>query len=210
MRRALLLVPFLPLTLVACSGDDPSSIDPDAGGQDTGPAPDGQVIPPDGSLPPDSGPSKCGAVTCAATETCLNDAVCACKPGFVPQPSGPCIAAPADNPASHTQTEVCQKWKEGHLVTTPSPYTKGAQQCDLGTFSAGGITDTLARINMFRWMELEAPATEDPAKSAGAQACAVIQGNNNPSSMSNPHSPPSNATCYTATGGTWEIGRAHV
>lgn len=202
MRRALRILAFLPLAVLGCSGDDSNPIDGDAGGQDGGTGPDGQVITPDGSLPPDSGPSQCGTVTCAATETCLNNAVCACKPGFVPQTSGPCVAAPSDNPASHTQTDVCKAWKDGHVVTTPSPYTKGAQQCDPGTFSAGGITDTLARINMFRWMELEAPVTEDPAKSVNEQLCAVIHANNNPASMSNPHAPPTSATCYTSAGGT--------
>ena len=51
--------------------------------------------------------------------------------------------------------------KDGHVVTAPNPYTKGAMMCDPGTFSAGGMADTLKRINMFRWMDGLADVTDD-------------------------------------------------
>ncbi len=204
MRRAALLFPIAcSLSLLACSGDDGSGLGPDAAGDDGSVVlPDGQVVPKDASV--DTGPSPCGTAVCTANETCLNGAVCACKPGFVPQVTGGCVAAPADNPAIHTQNDVCQKWKEGHTVTTPQPFTKGGAACDVGTLSQGGITDTLTRINMFRWFELEAPVIDDPTKNAGDQACAVIQGNNNPSTLTpDAHHPQASATCYTALGATW-------
>ena len=38
------------------------------------------------------------------------------------------------------------------MVTAPSPYTAGANKCDPGTLSSGGLTDTLVRINAYRWL----------------------------------------------------------
>ncbi len=206
MRRILFGLSLLAFAAVgaACSGDDGVTIDDAGTGNDgANPGNDGGNPPSDGGTS-DAGPTKCGSAVCGANEVCLNGTVCACGPGAIPQTTGGCIPAPSDSPASHSQSDVCQKWKDGHVVTTPQPFTKGAGQCDLGTFSAGGITDTLTRINMFRWFEMLAPVTDDPTKNAGDQACAVIQANNNPSSLTpSPHQPPNSATCYTSLGATW-------
>jgi hypothetical protein len=127
-----------------------------------------------------------------------------CKEGFVPALAGGCETAPANSPAAHTKSDVCKKWKEGHVVTTPSPYTKGTKQCDVGTLAKGGITDTLLRINLFRWMEGLAPVADEATKNAGAQACAVLQAWNEPASLTpSPHKPQASATCYTSTAATW-------
>jgi len=178
------------------SGDDGGS--PGDDGSNTGT--DG--MPDDGSMQQDTGPVLCNGKMCGTNEVCFKNLVCVCKDGFVPGANG-CDPAPAGSPSSHTQNEVCQKWKDGHVVTAPNPFTKGALMCDLGTFSAGGMQDTLKRINMFRWMDGLADVTDDATKDQGDQACAVIQAWNNPANFANPHQPPANATCYTSLGATW-------
>jgi len=185
--------------LLACSGDDSVGPGPDGGDPD---AVNGGDSPTNDGSTADTGPVLCGGKTCGANETCLNGVSCACNPGFVPGASG-CDAAPAGSPASHLQADVCKKWKDGHVVTTPGGFTAGVAQCDLGTFAAGAITDTLVRINMFRWMEGIGDVADDPTKDANDQACALIQAWNNPSNFPNPHAPPASAVCYTATGATW-------
>lgn len=178
------------------------------GTQDDGGTPGDGMTDNDGNMPPDdgsmqdTGPVLCNGETCGPNEVCFNSLACVCKDGFVPGVSG-CDPAPAGSPASRTQSEVCQKWKDGHVITAPNPFTKGSTNCDLGTFSAGGMADTLKRINMFRWMEGLADVTDDVTKDQGDQACAVIQAWNNPGSFANPHQPPSNAVCYTSLGASW-------
>ncbi len=186
--------------LLACSGDDSAATD--GGGIGDGGGDESNILL-DGALPQDSGPAPCGSSVCGAGETCLNDASCVCSPGYVPDGNGGCTPAAAGTPSSHTQADVCQHWKDGHVVTTPKPFTAGQNQCDVGTLAAGGITDTLVRTNMYRWMEGLDPVTDDATKDQGDQACAVIQAWNNPKSLSNPHSPPNTATCYNALGATW-------
>lgn len=186
--------------LLACSADNTVGPGPDGGEPDAVSGNDSATA--DVSAP-DTGPVLCGTTKCGANETCLNGVSCACNPGFVPGASG-CDAAAAGSPASHAQTDVCKKWKDGHVETTPNPFTKGANQCDLGTFAQGGINDTLLRINMFRWMDGLGDVVDDATSSAGDQACAVIQAWNDPSSLlPSPHTPPSSAVCYSAAGGTW-------
>jgi hypothetical protein len=185
--------------LAGCSGGD-GTLPDGALPQDDGGLPlddSGNPVLPDGGKA-DTGPTTCGGVLCKANETCLG-ASCGCLPGYVPGANG-CDAAPAGHPASHTQMEVCQKWKAGHVVTTPQPFTSGGSTCSPGTLAAGGITDTLVRINLFRWMTGLGDVTDDTTRDTGAQACAVIQAWNNPNSLGNPHMPPANATCYTMLG----------
>lgn len=172
------------------------------GDETTNPGNDGGN-PADGTMMmQDTGPVVCNGKMCGNGETCFNNMACVCKDGYVPGANG-CDPAPMGSPASHTQQDVCQKWKDGHVVTAPNPYTKGQNMCDPGTFSAGGMADTLKRINMFRWMDGLADVTDDATRDQGDQACAVIQAWNNPGNFQNPHMPPMNATCYTSLGATW-------
>jgi hypothetical protein len=192
------------VVLIGCSGDGMTTPGDDGGTQGDGsiPGTDGNMPPTDSAMQQDTGPVTCNGKTCGPNEVCFNNLACVCKDGFVPAANG-CDPAPAGSPSSHTQADVCQKWKDGHVVTDANPFTKGSTNCDLGTLSAGGMADTLKRINMFRWMEGEADVTSDATKNQGTQACAVIQAWNNPGSFSNPHNPPANAVCYTSTGASW-------
>lgn len=205
MRLALSTLVFV----VACSGGGDDSTLPDGSTADTGadatsltdagPTKDAAV---------DAGPVLCGGAACQANEVCFESTSCVCAAGYVPNGASGCVAAPAGSPGSHTQTEVCARWKSGHVVTTPSPYTAGAAKCDPGTLAAGGITDTLVRLNTFRWLTgLGDSVTDDPARDTGDQGCAII-------AVWNPagvqaHNPPSSSVCYNA-GGATAAGQSNI
>jgi hypothetical protein len=180
--------------VLGCSGGDSTAVD---GGGDDGTASDGMPM---NDTAVETGPVMCGTVICNKTETCINNTSCACGPGYVPNgTSGGCIAAPSGSPAAHTQADVCTHWKNGHVVTTPNPFTPGSTSCDPGTLAAGGITDTVVRINTFRWLVgLGSNVADDATLDTGDQDCAII-------AVSNPaglqaHNPPTSSTCYNSTG----------
>ncbi|HVY49399.1 MAG TPA: CAP domain-containing protein [Minicystis sp.] len=125
---------------------------------------------------------------------------CVCDPGFSMQ-GGQCIAVAPGDPSTHTQADVCTHWTEGHAITTPSPLTASGQQCDPGTLKQGAITDTLTRIDMFRWLVGLGPVVDDANIDQNEQACANLEAWWDFSSPDSPHAPPPTATCYTAAGG---------
>ena len=197
---------FASAFLLACSsGDDSSNSDGgiDSGGDTTS---GGDVATKDAPAQ-ETGPVLCNGVTCGANMNCFKSTSCVCNDGFVPSGTD-CAAAPAGSPASHAQSDVCTRWKSGHVITTPSPYTAGAQKCDPGTLAAGGITDTLVRINTFRWLVgVGDQVTDDATKDTGDQDCSII-------AIWNPagiqaHNPPSNSVCYNSNGATW-AGQSNI
>jgi len=137
---------------------------------------------------------------CGANQYCETATLsCVCNPGFVMQ-GGMCVAVAPGDPTTHTQQEVCDQWKQGHVVTEQSPLVASGAECDPGTLKPGAIADTLKRINMFRWMAGLGPTTDDATLNAGAQKCANLEAWWNFSGGGNPHSPPSSTKCYTAEG----------
>jgi hypothetical protein len=194
------LIVFSAFLLACSSGDDSSTTD---GGADSGvDAPSGSDVVAKDAPAKETGPVLCNGVVCGANESCFQSTSCVCADGFVPNGATDCVAAPSGSPASHAQSDVCTRWKAGHVVTAPSPYTAGANKCDLGTFSSGGLTDTLARINAFRWLVGAGDTvTDDATKDSGDQGCAII-------AVWNPagiqaHNPPTNSVCYNANGASW-------
>jgi hypothetical protein len=137
---------------------------------------------------------------CGANEYCeMQTTTCQCVPGFVSQ-GGACTAAAPGDPSTHAQADVCAQWSAGHMVTDPRPLSASGAQCDPGTLSSGGIADTLARLNMFRWLVGLGPSVDDPSYDQGAQACANLEAWWDFSSSASPHAPPPTSTCYTASG----------
>ncbi|MFO0619430.1 MAG: CAP domain-containing protein [Polyangiaceae bacterium] len=141
----------------------------------------------------------CGGA-CGANEHCEDVTMtCVCDPGFA-QMNGACVAVPPGDPSVHTQAEVCAKWAEGHVVTTPAPLVTNGMDCDAGTLKQGAITDTLNRLNMFRWLNGLGPTTTDAGLNQTDQLCANMESWWDFSSGGNPHAPPSSTKCYTAQG----------
>lgn len=153
---------------------------------------------PNGTTSNGMGP-PCGGA-CGANEHCEDATMtCVCDPGFA-STNGACAAVPPGDPSVHTQMEVCAKWAEGQIVTTPDPLVTNGMDCDAGTLKQGAITDTLARINMFRWLSGLGPTTSDAGLNQTSQLCANLESWWNFGSGGNPHSPPSTTKCYTAQG----------
>jgi hypothetical protein len=140
------------------------------------------------------------AMACSANSKCeAATKTCVCNPGFVSQ-GGTCTAAPVGDPTTHTQAEVCSHWKDGHVVTEAKPMTATVTECTIGSLKPAAITDTLVRMNMFRWFEGLGPVSDDAQYDSDAQACANLESWWDFKSTDSPHAPSSSAKCYTATG----------
>lgn len=192
-----------PATVVGGAGADGGGFTED-GGPVTELLPDGGTRPREVTLDGSSVDATVGACankTCGSNQFCEpTSGACVCSPGFVSNGSGACAAAPPGDPATHSSADVCASWKTGHTLSDSQPWTRGAQECDPGTLSQGGINDTLARLAMFRWMVGLAPVVENVAGRGDYMACGAVASWNPPGGSFNPHAPPPTAKCYTAAG----------
>lgn len=140
------------------------------------------------------------AVACGANSKCETATLtCVCNPGFISQ-AGSCTAAPVGDPSTHTQDDVCSHWKDGHVVTEPKAMTATVTECTIGSIKPGAITDTLVRLNLFRWLEGLGPVSDDAQYDADAQACSNLESWWDFDSPDSPHMPTASAKCYTAAG----------
>jgi hypothetical protein len=64
----------------------------------------------------------------------------------------------------------------------------------------GAITDTVARIDLFRWLAGLDPVTHDATYDAEAQACSAIAAFWDFNRPISPHNPPPDAKCWTPEG----------
>ncbi|MBI5537289.1 MAG: hypothetical protein HY898_31495 [Deltaproteobacteria bacterium] len=145
-------------------------------------------------------PGPCTGVVCGSNQHCEPATKsCVCNPGFVSN-GADCTPAPAGDPSQHTQQDVCDHWAQGHNITDPSPWTPGPNECDPGTLSQAGITDTLTRMAMFRWMVGLGPVSDDPALNQMDMYCAAVSSWNPPGGGYNPHQPDPSRKCYTPEG----------
>jgi uncharacterized protein YkwD len=168
-------------------------------------------IPPgvDAGPPPmlDSGPppGPCVGVTCGANSHCDPAlGACRCDAGFVDMGGG-CVAPPPGDPATRTQTEVCDAWRAGHVENASPAWTAGATMCDPGTMATAAIDDTLRRVNMFRDMAGLPAVSHDASRHSEMMECANMMNVNNALS----HTPPTTWTCYSA-GGASAAGRSNI
>lgn len=140
-----------------------------------------------------------GCPPCGSNELCeAQTLTCVCSPGFVKQGSA-CVPTSPGDPTTRTQEEVCAQWAQGHVVTEPNPLIASGEECDPGTLRPGAITDTLVRINLFRWLAGLGPTTADDGLNASAQKCANMEAFW-PWQGGSPHHPPESSKCYTPEG----------
>ena len=141
-----------------------------------------------------------GCQPCAGNEHCeAQTSTCVCNPGFASQ-GGSCIAVPPGDPTTRTQAEVCTRWKADHQITEPNPFVPGAMDCDPGTLKQGGITDTLTRLNVFRWLSGLGPVSDDAALNQTDQFCANLESWWDFGLAQSPHAPQPGVKCYSAQG----------
>ncbi len=171
----------------------------DAGARDAG-ATDAGVA--------DAGPiDPCVGFACSSGSHCVPSPTrCVCNPGFVAD-GGTCIPGDPGIPALRTKAQVCDAWAKGHVVTANPAFTKTAATCDQGVLSRAGLDDTLARLNMHRWLVGLGPVSDDPAANDLAQKCALVSAWNPFGQQA--HSPLPTATCYTQ-GGAAGAGSSNI
>lgn len=166
----------------------PMPMQPDAGTADAG-APD--------AGPRDAGAADpCAAVQCGANARCVAGQ-CGCNPGFIAD-GGACLAGDPGIPALRSETQVCEAYRRGLVVSAPQPFTKTAATCDPGTLSRGGLDDALGRLNMYRYLSGIGPVSDSASQNTSAQACSLVSAWNPAGQAA--HSPPPTATCYTPEG----------
>lgn len=150
-----------------------------------------------GGTPP---PPDCTA-PCAPHEYCdLPTDTCHCVPGFVLQGST-CVPTDPGDPATRSSAEVCQAWTDGRVVTTSPALVSNGNDCDAGYVRRGALNDTLARLNMYRWLAGLGPSGDDLSRNESSQQCAVLESWFTWPPGVSPHSPtPESSQCYTTTG----------
>ena len=138
---------------------------------------------------------------CAVGQTCdAATRTCACGAGSVTE-AGLCFPADPGDPAKHTQEDVCARWKTGHVAVEPSPLVASGAMCVAGTLKPAAISDTLVRLDTFRWLLGLGPVKDDPAVNPVAQRCANLEAFYDFAQMGSPHMPPATTPCYVADGG---------
>jgi hypothetical protein len=195
--RASLLSLFL-TSCVGVVGDEPTAAS-DAGSV----GPDASTPMPDagmhdaGTSTPDAGPADpCASVHCGSGAHCAAGA-CSCDVGFIFD-AGSCFAGDPGIPALRSQQQVCDAYAAGRRVVDNNPFSKSSMSCDPGTLSMQGLSDTLTRLDMFRYLAGLGPVAVDMSSNAAAQACALLSESNPAGQQA--HSPPPTSTCYSSAG----------
>lgn len=115
--------------------------------------------------------------------------ITACGGGSTPLPEPTYVS-------THTESDVCAAWVAGHDEAPGAPWTAGASMCEYGTLTEDAREDTLARIDLYRYLVDLPPVTEDVGARDASQACAVMMSVNDALD----HSPPTTWDCYTVAG----------
>jgi hypothetical protein len=98
--------------------------------------------------------------------------------------------------STHIESEVCSAWVSDHMEAPGAPWTAGASMCETGTLTDAARDDTLARIDLYRYLVDLSSVTEDLAQRDDDQACAVMMSVNDELD----HSPPASWDCYSEPG----------
>jgi hypothetical protein len=90
----------------------------------------------------------------------------------------------------------CERWKADRAQLGEGSWSGAVDACDPGTMSQDGRDNALRLVNLYRFIADLPPVTEDPVRTAKAQACALMMHANGQLN----HTPPMNWKCWTADG----------
>jgi uncharacterized protein YkwD len=100
---------------------------------------------------------------------------------------------------------MCERWNSDRAQLGEGSWSGAVVGCDAGTLSADGVENALRLVNLYRHIAGLPPVTEDPTRTAKAQACALMMHANGQLS----HTPPMNWKCWTA-GGSGAAGQSNI
>jgi uncharacterized protein YkwD len=186
-------VRWLSLLVMAagCDGDVSGGPGPDGGRDASGGDRDAGEPRDEDAGTSDAG-DRCATVSCGANASCdPATGECACEEGFVREGDA-CVPRDPGDPSMRTTAEVCDAWRAGHDEMGIPAWTEGASACDAGTLRAAVFTDTLARVNLYRWLAGLEPVVRDPSVDGAMQECAIMMHRNRMLS----HDPPSDWQCW--------------
>ena len=117
-------------------------------------------------------PSSCSD-GCPSGATCLEEQ-CICDPGFSASGSD-CIAETVSDPATRTESEVCQRWNEDSWTMTFVEWEIEPQdKCDWGVLSEQYHLEALRETTRYRWLVGLPPVTSSANQwRETVQACAT-------------------------------------
>jgi len=100
------------------------------------------------------------------------------------------------DPPLDEMAQLCARWNDDRAQLGEGTWSGAVNGCNKGSVSADGLANTLRLVNLYRFIADLAPVTEDPARSASAQSCALMMHANGTLN----HSPPMSWKCYAAEG----------
>ena len=91
---------------------------------------------------------------------------------------------------------VCTRWQSDRADMAEGTWSGDVAACNAGDVSADGRANAVKLVNLFRYLAGLPPVTNDPARDAKNQACALMMHANGMLS----HTPPTSWTCYSGEG----------
>jgi hypothetical protein len=93
-------------------------------------------------------------------------------------------------------SDVCTRWKSERADLSEGTWSGSVASCDAGDMSADARASALRVLNLYRFLGGLPDVTDDPARDAKDQQCALMMRANGMLS----HSPPMSWTCWTQDG----------
>ncbi|WP_394821967.1 CAP domain-containing protein [Pendulispora albinea] len=181
--------------------NDPPKGDPAGGGSNDGQLGAPPNAPPDGT--PDDVELEDGGRSSDARASAPPPPRDAGGPVVTDAGSGAKDAGPSPGPDPAAQ--VCARWRSDRQERAEGAWSGNVAACNAGDTASPGRANALKLVNLYRWMAALSPVTDDAAKNAKSQQCALMMDAN----KSLNHSPPTTWKCYSQDGADG-AGRSNI